>query len=230
MWAEHIQANLRQLTTLYFSLLHFPLVLFCPFHLFVSCLWSTVVSVPPEPSQDSLCSVREVLEGHGDGLYCTMAMLLSMSPPLIIPSPQVQLAGFALFYLSFMSVLCAIYVHLAPCVWSYNMWQDNADMWNFLVLRVLETWRSDCAEGSECSPLKSCVSLCVTSCWSFTVTFTSIALTWPASLQRLFNVKFDSLLEFGVNFDMAESRWSWHRSCAPEALSGGNLTITQLWV
>lgn len=65
---------------------------------------------PPRPPQDSLCSAREVLEG-GDRLYSTVAMLLSVSPP-----PQVQLAGFALFYLSVMSVLCAIYAHLAPCV------------------------------------------------------------------------------------------------------------------
>lgn len=42
-------------------------------------------------------------------------MLLSMAPPTLGPaSPDVQLAGFALFYLSVMSVLCAIYVHLAP--------------------------------------------------------------------------------------------------------------------
>lgn len=70
---------------------------------------------PPEPPQDRLCSVRDVLEGRG-GLYGTVGVLLSLAPPLISPSPQVQLAGFALFYLSVMSVLCAIYVHLAPCV------------------------------------------------------------------------------------------------------------------
>uniref|UniRef100_A0A3Q3JZX4 Calponin-homology (CH) domain-containing protein n=1 Tax=Monopterus albus TaxID=43700 RepID=A0A3Q3JZX4_MONAL len=66
--------------------------------------------------QDSLCSVGEVLEGTGDRVYGTVGALLSMAPPLISPSPRVQLAGFALFYLSVMSVLCAIYVHLAPHV------------------------------------------------------------------------------------------------------------------
>lgn len=66
--------------------------------------------------QDSLCSVGEVLDGRGGGVYMTMGVLLGMAPPLTGPSPQVQLAGFALFYLSVMSVLCAIYVHLAPHV------------------------------------------------------------------------------------------------------------------
>ncbi|XP_069566591.1 DISP complex protein LRCH3 isoform X3 [Brachyistius frenatus] len=66
--------------------------------------------------QERLCSVGEVLEGKGGGVYVTVGVLLSMSPPIISPSPQVQLAGFALFYLSVMSVLCAIYVHLAPNV------------------------------------------------------------------------------------------------------------------
>lgn len=135
MWAEHIQANLLQLKTLSFSLLHFPLVCFI-LSISLVCLLPLIRCGlrPTWTPQDSLCSVRQVLEGHGDGLYCTMAMLLSMSPPLIIPFPRVQLAGFVLFYLFFMSVLCAIYVHLAS--WSYNMWQDNADMWN-LMLRVL---------------------------------------------------------------------------------------------
>ncbi|XP_005462798.1 leucine-rich repeat and calponin homology domain-containing protein 3 isoform X3 [Oreochromis niloticus] len=66
--------------------------------------------------QDSLCSVGDVLEGKGGGVYATVEVLLSMAPPLVSLSPQVQLAGFALFYLSVMSVLCAIYVHLAPHV------------------------------------------------------------------------------------------------------------------
>lgn len=64
-------------------------------------------------TQDSLCSVGDVLEGTGGGVYGMVGMLLSMAPPIISPSPQVQLAGFAFFYLSVMSVLCAIYVHLA---------------------------------------------------------------------------------------------------------------------
>ncbi|XP_022070289.2 DISP complex protein LRCH3 isoform X10 [Acanthochromis polyacanthus] len=68
--------------------------------------------------QDRLCSVGEVLEGKGGGVYGTLAVLLSMAPPLISLSPQAQLAGFALFYLSVMSVLCAIYVHLAPHAWT----------------------------------------------------------------------------------------------------------------
>lgn len=69
-------------------------------------------------TQDCLCSVGEVLEGNGGGVYGTVGVLLSMAPATISPSPRVQLAGFALFYLSVMSVLCAIYVHLAPRVWS----------------------------------------------------------------------------------------------------------------
>ncbi|XP_035807562.2 DISP complex protein LRCH3 isoform X3 [Amphiprion ocellaris] len=68
--------------------------------------------------QDRLCSVGEVLEGKGGGVYGTLGVLLSMAPPLISLSPQAQLAGFALFYLSVMSVLCAIYVHLAPHAWT----------------------------------------------------------------------------------------------------------------
>ncbi|XP_068601359.1 DISP complex protein LRCH3 [Brachionichthys hirsutus] len=63
--------------------------------------------------QDSLCSVWEVLEGNGGGVYGTVGVLLSMAPPWMNPSLQVQLAGFALFYLSVMSMLCALYVHLA---------------------------------------------------------------------------------------------------------------------
>uniref|UniRef100_A0A7N6B7F1 Calponin-homology (CH) domain-containing protein n=1 Tax=Anabas testudineus TaxID=64144 RepID=A0A7N6B7F1_ANATE len=66
--------------------------------------------------QDSLCSVGEVLEGTGTGVYRTVGVLLSMAPPLIAPFPRVQLAGFALFYLAVMSLLCAIYVHLAQHV------------------------------------------------------------------------------------------------------------------
>ncbi|XP_054884694.1 DISP complex protein LRCH3 isoform X4 [Poeciliopsis prolifica] len=64
--------------------------------------------------QDRLCSVGDVLEGKGGGVYGTLQVLLSMAPPTLSPSLQVQMAGFALFYLSVMSALCAIYVHLAP--------------------------------------------------------------------------------------------------------------------
>ncbi|XP_028430174.1 leucine-rich repeat and calponin homology domain-containing protein 3 isoform X2 [Perca flavescens] len=67
--------------------------------------------------QDGLCSVGEVLAGEGGGrVYGTLGALLSMAPPPSSPSPRFQLAGFALFYLSVMSLLCAIYVHLAPHV------------------------------------------------------------------------------------------------------------------
>lgn len=58
----------------------------------------------------------EILEGGGGQVYRTVGVLLSMAPPLVSLSPQVQLAGFALFYLSVMSLLCALYVHLAACV------------------------------------------------------------------------------------------------------------------
>uniref|UniRef100_A0A3Q0R6W0 Calponin-homology (CH) domain-containing protein n=1 Tax=Amphilophus citrinellus TaxID=61819 RepID=A0A3Q0R6W0_AMPCI len=68
------------------------------------------------PQVDRLCSVGDILEGNGGRVYATVGVLLSMAPPLVCLSPQVQLAGFALFYLSVMSVLCAIYVHLAPHV------------------------------------------------------------------------------------------------------------------
>ncbi|XP_047247081.1 DISP complex protein LRCH3 isoform X1 [Girardinichthys multiradiatus] len=64
--------------------------------------------------QDRLCSVGDVLEGKGRGVYGTLQALLSLAPPTLSPSLQVQMAGFALFYLSVMSALCAIYVHLAP--------------------------------------------------------------------------------------------------------------------
>lgn len=77
---------------------------------------SSSVSSHPTRTQDHLCSVGDVLEGKGGGVYATVEVLLSMAPPLVSLSPQVQLAGFALFYLSVMSVLCAIYVHLAPHV------------------------------------------------------------------------------------------------------------------
>lgn len=81
-----------------------------------SFLHFTCVSCVSGPApQDCLCSARDVLDGRGHRLYSTVAMLLSASPPTL-GCPQVQLAGFALFYLSVMSVLCAIYVHLAPGV------------------------------------------------------------------------------------------------------------------
>ncbi|KAK6295582.1 hypothetical protein J4Q44_G00332950 [Coregonus suidteri] len=63
--------------------------------------------------QERLCTVEEVLDGRGSCVYGTLGVLLSMAPPpLLMPSPPAQLAGFALFYLSIMSVLCALYCHL----------------------------------------------------------------------------------------------------------------------
>ncbi|XP_029628087.1 leucine-rich repeat and calponin homology domain-containing protein 3 isoform X2 [Salmo trutta] len=65
--------------------------------------------------QERLCTVEEVLDGQGGCVYGTLGVLLSMAPPpLLMPSPPAQLAGFALFYLSIMSVLCALYCNLVP--------------------------------------------------------------------------------------------------------------------
>ncbi|XP_034721107.1 leucine-rich repeat and calponin homology domain-containing protein 4-like [Etheostoma cragini] len=64
--------------------------------------------------QDRLCSGGEVV-GGGRGGYGGAGLLLSVAPPSS-PSPRVQLAGFALFYLCVMALLCAVYVHLAPLV------------------------------------------------------------------------------------------------------------------
>ncbi|XP_071215809.1 DISP complex protein LRCH3-like isoform X14 [Salvelinus alpinus] len=65
--------------------------------------------------QERLCTVEEVLDGRGGCVYGTLGVLLSMAPPpLLMPSPPAQLAGFTLFYLSTMSVLCALYCNLVP--------------------------------------------------------------------------------------------------------------------
>ncbi|XP_015216901.1 DISP complex protein LRCH3 isoform X2 [Lepisosteus oculatus] len=63
--------------------------------------------------QEQLCSVGAVLGGEGGYVYHTLEALLSLSTP---PSaaPPGQLACFALFYLSVMSLLCALYCHLVP--------------------------------------------------------------------------------------------------------------------
>ncbi|XP_037533663.1 DISP complex protein LRCH3-like [Nematolebias whitei] len=66
--------------------------------------------------QDRLCSVGDILDRKGGVVYETLDALLTMAPLAVRPSLQVQLAGFALFYLSIMSALCAIYVHLTPQV------------------------------------------------------------------------------------------------------------------
>lgn len=63
--------------------------------------------------QENLCSVGEVLEGQGGYIYGTVGVLLSLAPPRLA-SPPAQLAGFALFYLSIMSLLCVLYCHLVP--------------------------------------------------------------------------------------------------------------------
>ncbi|XP_028855944.1 leucine-rich repeat and calponin homology domain-containing protein 3 isoform X8 [Denticeps clupeoides] len=63
--------------------------------------------------QESLCSVGEVLEGGGICVFRTVDSLLTLAPPLLA-SPPAQLAGFALFYLSIMSLLCILYCHLLP--------------------------------------------------------------------------------------------------------------------
>ena len=64
-------------------------------------------------AQESLCSVGEVLQGEARGVLRTVVALLMLAPPRLA-SPPAQLAGFALFYLSIMSLLCVFYCHLLP--------------------------------------------------------------------------------------------------------------------
>ncbi|KAJ8410666.1 hypothetical protein AAFF_G00186230 [Aldrovandia affinis] len=64
--------------------------------------------------QDRLCSVGEVLGGEWACVYRMVEALLSFAPPPLLPSTPTQLAGFALFYLAVMSLLCALYCHLVP--------------------------------------------------------------------------------------------------------------------
>lgn len=112
----------NSVSSLSFSLI--SLTFFYSVHLILLSFWilSCVISIPPWPNtQNHLCSVAEVLDGNRGRVYGTVGVLLSMAPPLISPSPQVQLAGFALFYLSIMSVLCAIYVHLALRIWTHTL-------------------------------------------------------------------------------------------------------------
>ncbi|XP_009291651.1 DISP complex protein LRCH3 isoform X8 [Danio rerio] len=66
--------------------------------------------------QDSLCSAGDVLEGELVCVFRLVEALLSLAPPPLRHAPSSQLAGFALFYLSIMSLLCAIYCHLVPSV------------------------------------------------------------------------------------------------------------------
>ncbi|KAL4647040.1 leucine-rich repeat and calponin homology domain-containing protein 3 [Arapaima gigas] len=65
--------------------------------------------------QEYLCSVGEIVGAEGCRVYRTMEALLSLAPPLVPPASN-HLAGFALFYLSVMSLLCALYCHLVPCL------------------------------------------------------------------------------------------------------------------
>ncbi|XP_026142760.1 leucine-rich repeat and calponin homology domain-containing protein 3-like isoform X3 [Carassius auratus] len=64
--------------------------------------------------QDSLCSVGDVLKGEAACVFRLVEALLSLAPPPFHSAPSSQLAGFALFYLSIMSLLCALYCHLVP--------------------------------------------------------------------------------------------------------------------
>ncbi|XP_052008559.1 DISP complex protein LRCH3-like isoform X2 [Xyrauchen texanus] len=64
--------------------------------------------------QDSLCSPGDVLKGEVVCVFRLVEALLSQAPPTLHSTPSTQLTGFALFYLSVMSLLCAIYCHLAP--------------------------------------------------------------------------------------------------------------------
>ncbi|XP_051580270.1 DISP complex protein LRCH3-like isoform X1 [Myxocyprinus asiaticus] len=62
--------------------------------------------------QDSLCSPGDVLKGEVVCVFRLVEALLSQAPPTLHSTPSTQLTGFALFYLSIMSLLCAIYCHL----------------------------------------------------------------------------------------------------------------------
>ncbi|XP_067276040.1 DISP complex protein LRCH3 isoform X7 [Pseudorasbora parva] len=64
--------------------------------------------------QDSLCSAGDVLKGEVVSVFRLVEALLSLAPPPIHSAPSSQLAGFALFYLSIMSLLCVLYCHLVP--------------------------------------------------------------------------------------------------------------------
>ncbi|XP_073706774.1 DISP complex protein LRCH3-like [Garra rufa] len=64
--------------------------------------------------QDSLCSAGDVLKGEMVCVFRLVEALLSLAPPSLHSAPSTQLAGFALFYLSIMSLLCALYCHLVP--------------------------------------------------------------------------------------------------------------------
>lgn len=113
-----VKVDVSSSTNVFFLLFHFPSFM-NPFLLLLSIsfvLPSPCPSHQHKHAQDRLCSVGDILEGKGGRVYATVGVLLSMAPPLVCLSPRVQLAGFALFYLSVMSVLCAIYVHLAPQV------------------------------------------------------------------------------------------------------------------
>ncbi|XP_039620708.1 DISP complex protein LRCH3 isoform X2 [Polypterus senegalus] len=62
--------------------------------------------------QERLCSPEAVLEGDSERLCQTLEVLLSTSPSPAAPLSD-QLTGFALFYVTVMSLLCALYFQLA---------------------------------------------------------------------------------------------------------------------
>ncbi|XP_033884518.3 DISP complex protein LRCH3-like isoform X11 [Acipenser ruthenus] len=63
--------------------------------------------------QESLCPVGAVLQGDPRCLYWTLAALLSLRTPPAAPASAPLLAGFAVFYLTVMSLLCALYYQLS---------------------------------------------------------------------------------------------------------------------
>ncbi|XP_033895074.3 DISP complex protein LRCH3-like isoform X9 [Acipenser ruthenus] len=63
--------------------------------------------------QESLCPVGAVLQGDPRCLYRTLAALLSLRTTPASPASAPLLAGFAVFYLTVMSLLCALYYQLS---------------------------------------------------------------------------------------------------------------------
>ncbi|XP_041118644.1 DISP complex protein LRCH3 isoform X14 [Polyodon spathula] len=63
--------------------------------------------------QESLCPAGAVLQGDPSCLYRTLEALLSIRIPPAAPASAPLLAGFALFYLTVMFLLCALYYQLS---------------------------------------------------------------------------------------------------------------------